>query len=142
MHPFCLAQTRGVVPDAAARRSRRAGGAVIALAVAYSWVAGHFTTFTGPAEVATFGPGLLGVIVAFRRPPGPGPRPGRSRRGWLDWWLIAIALTGVEVAALLLGAKHAHPTVSDLVNPWLLSTPGRALAFGLWLALGYWLSRR
>jgi hypothetical protein len=116
--------------------------AVIALAVAYSWVAGHFTTFTRPAEVATFLPGLAGVIVAFRMPARSAPRSGRSGVGWLAWWLIVIALTGVELAALLLGANHAHPTVSDLVNPWLLSAPRRAFAFGLWLALGFWLIRR
>lgn len=112
------------------------------LAVAYSWVAGHCTTFTRSAEVVTFLPGLVGVVVAFRSTPRSAPRPGRSRLGWLSWWLIVVGLTAVELAALLLGADHAHPTISDLVNPWLLSIPGRAVAFGLWLALGYWLTRR
>ena len=109
--PFCLAQTRGVVPDAAARAnpsSRRR--AASRLPSRTRWVAGHFTTFTRPAEVATFVPGLLGVVVAFRQPAAVRPRPGRSRRGWLAWWLIVIGLTGVELAALLLGADHAHPT--------------------------------
>ncbi len=53
-----------------------------------------------------------------------------------------IALNAVEFVALALGATHSHPTISDLVNPWLLSTPSRAVAFALWLAFGYWLTRR
>jgi peptidoglycan/LPS O-acetylase OafA/YrhL len=132
-----------VATDAAAPRSRptRAALAVVA-AVAYSWVAGHFTTFTRQAEIATFIPGLVGVIVAFRVRPRSDPRPGRSRRGWLAWWLIVVAVCAIELASLLLGATHAYPTISDLVNPWLDSTASRAAVFGLWLAFGYWLTRR
>jgi hypothetical protein len=114
----------------------------LVVALGYSWVAGHFTTFTRPAEVATFVPGLLGVVVAVRITPRSRLRPGRSGLGWLAWWLVVVTLNAVEFAALFLGANHAHPTVSDLVNPWLLSTISRAVAFGLWLALGYWLARR
>lgn len=36
------------------------------MAIAYCWVAGHFTTFTRPAEIATFIPGLIGVLVVLR----------------------------------------------------------------------------
>jgi hypothetical protein len=114
----------------------------VGVAIAYAWVAGHFTTFTRPAEVATFVPGLLAVIVALRTAPRSSAREARSRRGWLGWWLVVIAVNAVELVSLLLGASHAHPTVSDLVNPWLLSTPSRAAAFALWLGFGYWLTRR
>jgi hypothetical protein len=137
-----LAQTRDVVPGSGATRSRQVIALAITVAIAYSWVAGHFTTFTRPAEVATFIPGLLGVVIAARIAPSTAGRPGRSRLGWLAWWLIVIAITAIELAALALGANHAHPTISDLVNPWLLSTPSRAVAFGLWLAFGCWLLRR
>jgi hypothetical protein len=114
----------------------------LVIALGYAWVAGHFTTFTRPAEVATFVPGLLGVIVAFRVSPRSRVRPDRRGRGWLAWWLVVLGLNAVELAALFLGANHAHPTLSDLINPWLLSTPSRAVAFALWLAFGYWLTRR
>jgi hypothetical protein len=113
-----------------------------AVAVAYAAVAGQFATFSRPAEVATFVPGLLAVIVALRTvQPGRAAR-GRRRTGWAWWWLVAAAFTAVELLALFLGANHAHPTVSDLVNPWLGPTPTRAAAFALWLAFGWWLVRR
>jgi hypothetical protein len=122
------------------RTTALAAGAV--MVVAYAAVAGHFTTFTRPAEVATFVPGLIGVIVAVRRQPRSRRRADRSGRGWLAWWLLVIGVNVIEFTSLFLGANRAHPTVSDLVNPWLLSTPSRAVAFGLWLCLGYWLTRR
>jgi hypothetical protein len=143
MTPFCLAHTRVVVPDAAPSRGRTfAIAAIVLVAIAYSWAAGHLATFTRPAEVATFLPGLLAVVIAARITPRSSCRPDRSTRGWLTWWVIAIALTAVEIVALGLGASHAHPTISDLVNPWLSSTPGRAAAFALWLGFGFWLVRR
>jgi hypothetical protein len=123
-------------------RHRPVLAGVLVAALAYSWMAGHFTTFTRPAQVATFIPGLIGVLVAIRRRPAKSARADRSGRGWLTWWLIVIGLNAIEAISLVLGSTHAHPTMSDLVNPWLLSTPSRAVGFGLWLALGYWLSRR
>jgi peptidoglycan/LPS O-acetylase OafA/YrhL len=123
-------------------RRRWPAAVLIAVAVAYSWMAGHFTTFTRPAEVATFIPGLLGVLAASWLAPRRSGRPDRSGRGWLAWWLIVVAFNAIELVSLALGSTHAHPTVSDLTNPWLLSTPSRAVGFGLWLSLGYWLARR
>jgi hypothetical protein len=130
-------------PDGPALPHRNAAAAgSIAVALGYAWVAGHFTTFSRPAEVVTFIPGLLAMIVAVRSGPRQSVRPDRRGAGWLGWWLIVIALNAVELVSLALGSTSAHPTISDLVNPWLLSTPARAVAFALWLGLGYWLSRR
>jgi len=132
-----------VAPVVARLRSRPGATAVaVALVVGYSWVAGHFTTFTRPAEVATFVPGAIGVAVAIRTHRSSTVRSDRSRTGWLAWWLIVAAVTVIEILALALGANHNHPTISDLVNPWLDPTPARALWFALWLGFGYWLSRR
>jgi phosphotransferase system glucose/maltose/N-acetylglucosamine-specific IIC component len=139
-----MAQTRPVTSEAAAspRRHRFALPFLVIVAIAYAWIAGHFTTFTRPAEVATFIPGLIGVMVAVRVAPRRSARPDRSGRGWLAWWLIVIGLNAIELISLALGSTRSHPTMSDLVNPWLLSTPSRAAGFGLWLAFGYWLARR
>ena len=132
-----------MAPVVARARSRPGATAlVLVLVLAYSWVAGHFSTFTRPAEVATFIPGAIGVAVAIRARRPSTVRPDRSRSGWLAWWLTVVAVTVVEVLALVLGANHDHPTISDLVNPWLDPTPARALWFALWLGFGYWLSRR
>jgi hypothetical protein len=114
----------------------------IVVIAGYAWTAGHFATFTRPAAVATFVPGVLGVADALiDRSPRP-IRAGRRRGSWLPWVAIAAAVTGLEVTALATGAGPAHPTISDLLNPLLLSTPSRALGFAAWLATGIWLSRR
>jgi hypothetical protein len=132
-----------VTNDAASSgRQRILGATVVTVAVTYSFVAGHFATFTRPAAVATFVPGLLAVIIAARTAPRSKARPGRSRAGWLAWGLIATGVTVVELVTLASGADNHHPTISDLVNPWLLPTLGRTVAFAAWLALGYWLARR
>jgi hypothetical protein len=135
-----------VVLDRSASPAARHGHAVAVgaavIAVGYAWVAGHFTTFTRPAEIATFVPGLLGSWVVVRGTSHRTARPDRTRVGWLGWWLIVVGLNAVELVSLALGPGHAHPTISDLVNPWLLSAPARAVGFALWLGLGYWLSRR
>jgi hypothetical protein len=116
-------------------------GAVLVL-VGYAAVAGRFETFTWPAQVATFIPGLVAVVVAWRVPARTSARPGRRRIGWVCWWLIAAGVLVLELWSLAAGADHEHPTISDLVNPWLAGTPGRAVAFGLWLVLGCWLVGR
>jgi hypothetical protein len=125
-------------------RPRRTGPVlgVFVAAAACSWLAGHFTTFTRPAEVVTFVPGLLLLAVAARTTAGATVRPDRSRSGRLVWWLLLVAITSVEVAALTLGAGHSAPTISDLVNPWIDSTVSRSLGFALWLGFGWWLVRR
>jgi hypothetical protein len=123
-------------------RHRAAVSAALVLAILYSWVAGHFTTFTCSAEVATFIPGLVGLLIVIRVGPRGRVQPDRSRLAWLAWWFIVIGLNAIELISLALGSTDAHPTISDLVNPWLLSTPSRAVGFALWLTVGYWLSRR
>ncbi|HTW21185.1 MAG TPA: hypothetical protein VME70_13350 [Mycobacteriales bacterium] len=122
------------------RRAATVAGLVVALL--YSWVAGHFSTFTTSAAVATFVPGAIGVGVAFGSRRSVAVRPRVGRRAWLAWALVLAGFTALELAALFLGADHAHPTVSDLVNPWFGPVPARAALFAAWLGFGYWLSRR
>ena len=122
--------------------SRTIIATAIVVAVGYAWMAGHFTTFTVPAEVATFVPGAIGMVAAAWLPPSRRCRPDRATAGWWAWAAIAGAAFVIELTTLALGANHAHPTVSDLTNPWLLHTPGRAAAFALWLGLGWWITRR
>jgi hypothetical protein len=121
---------------------RSALAAAIAVALGYAWVAGHFSTFTVPAAVATFVPGAIGMVAAVRLPPSRRCRPDRAAVGWWAWAAIAGVALAIELTTLALGASHAHPTVSDLTNPWLSHTPGRAAAFALWLGLGWWIVKR
>jgi hypothetical protein len=138
-----VAQTRSMAREAVpARRDRAVVVAATLLLVGYAAVAGQFQTFTRQAQVATFIPGLVAVVVAWRVPARTHARPDRRRIGWLCWWLVAAGVLVLEIVSLVAGADHDHPTISDLVNPWLAGAPGRTVAFGLWLALGCWLVGR
>jgi hypothetical protein len=111
------------------------------LALTYGAVAGTFTTFTRPAEVATFLPGVAAVVVALVRAPAAVPADRRFA-GWIAWAVLVVIFTATELVALAAGANHAHPTISDLVNPWIDHDASRAAGFTLWLGFGYWLVRR
>jgi hypothetical protein len=124
------------------RRGAAIGPALVVLGAAYSCLAGHFTTFSRPAEVVTFVPGVLLLAVAAGATAGTPIRPGRRRSGWAAWWVLVAALTSVELATFAAGSAHSAPTISDLVNPWIDSTASRSVGFALWLGLGWWLMRR
>jgi hypothetical protein len=115
--------------------------AAAVLALGYAAVAGTFTTFTEPAEIATFLPGAAAVVVALISAPATAAEP-RRRFGWVAWAVLGLGFTTTELAALAAGANHAHPTISDLLNPWLAHDASRAAGFALWLGCGYWLMRR
>lgn len=128
------------IVQAISRGSKRVIAVGIIASLGYAAVAGRFATFTRPAEVATFLPGAAVMTIALIRPSHPPVTPNRS--AWIVWLAILALATAVELAALFGGADHAHPTISDLVNPWIDHRWSRAGAFALWLGAGGWLLRR
>jgi hypothetical protein len=122
---------------------RRRRGLAMLAAAAYAWVAGHFTTFTWPAAVATFVPGVVGLSASLRRRRRPVVVPRRATAGWTAWALVLGAIVALEAYGFFAGSStHGHPTVSNIVNHALHTDETRALAFFGWLAFGSWLLRR
>ena len=82
----------------------------VAAALVWAWFASGVRAFTRPAEVLTFLPGLLVLILSLRpraRPPSgdlPSGAPSasaRRRRGrWLPWLVFVMAVVGLELAEL------------------------------------------
>jgi hypothetical protein len=114
----------------------------------YAVAAGGLDPFSWPAMVAVAGPGLVGVMSAWR----PSPRPSAEAApihagGAAAWAAVFVVLALWELGALLLQpslttSSPLHPTISVLLDPALGSHPGRSVGFATWLALGWFLVRR
>ncbi|MGP0031725.1 MAG: hypothetical protein ACLPVF_14605 [Acidimicrobiales bacterium] len=127
---------------------------LIALAVAglAAAVAASFThPFTPGADVVTAIPLGIAVVVLARRRHADGrpaldPHPAPPATGsvpahrWASVWLaLATAIVGWELYCYLSAPRSAHPTLSVLINMLEATPTGKALAFFLWLALGWYL---
>jgi hypothetical protein len=130
----------------------------VALAAAVGWAAAASSvrTFTHPAEVLTFLPGLAVLVVTVRpsfwpvsrrgttthaiRDPAP-PPASATRRGALLWVLAGGALVGWELASLFSQPRSAHPTLSSITDSLVSTHPSRFAGYLSWLALGWLLVR-
>jgi len=105
--------------------------------------------FTGGAEAVT-AVALGGVAVAtavvtvHRRRAGDlsptatlSDRPGRGRS--LAWVAVAVLIASFEAFSYLGTPRSAHPTLSTVLDLVDSTRPGKAAAFALWPALGWWL---
>jgi hypothetical protein len=154
------ARTRSGAPAAAPPEAGRAWagsrgslGLVVALAllaavIMYAVVVGSFIRFSWPATVAVVGLGAGVIVIGWRGPvdrrPVPGPLP-RLGTGLWGGTLVAGAmweLYSLSQQPSLDTTSWAHPTISALTDPLLASHPGRSLALGVWLLLGWYLVRR
>jgi hypothetical protein len=114
----------------------------------YAVVAGRLARFSWPAMVAVAGPGLAGMLSAWRTPPRPPVAAAATRAGGAAAWAaVFVVLALWELSALLLQPaltvdSPAHPTISVLLDPVLGSAPGRSVGFAVWLALGWFLARQ
>jgi hypothetical protein len=113
----------------------------------YALAAGGLDPFSLPAMVAVAGPGLVGVMSAWRAGPRPPPEAAPLHAGAAAWAAVFVVLALWELGALLLQpslttSSALHPTISVLLDPALGSHPGRSVGFAVWLALGWFLVRR
>ncbi len=125
--------------------------AVALAAVVYASLASLTHPFTDGADIVTALPiavALAAMLVRMRsswRPApvvdadGPGPTPNRL---WLAWATAAALVAGWEVYCYTAGPRSQHPTLSSLADGLDSSHAGKALAFALWLALGWYLLRQ
>ncbi len=102
------------------------------------------------AESAALGvPGLVAAgALLRRRPRDPLPEPSAAGLpGRFTWLVLGLALAVIELGSFLSEstpgvANPEHPTVSDLLEPFLESPVSRGLAALAWVAAGIWLVRR
>jgi hypothetical protein len=140
-------------PDRPAGADRAAGLGVIVIGGALAVLASFTTPFTLPADLVV-GAGfvaLAAVLVAqarwsptpsvLARQPLAGPGP-RRWSAWLLWIVPFAAIVGFELFNYTRLPRSAHPTLSSMVDSLTSSHPGHAVAFGAWLALGWYLVRR
>jgi hypothetical protein len=113
----------------------------------YTVAAGGLDPFSWPAMVAVAGPGLVGVMRAWRASPRPSAQAAPIHAGGAAAWAaVFVVLALWELGALVLQpslttGSPLHPTISVLLDPALGSHPGRSVGFAMWLALGWLLVR-
>jgi len=142
-------------PEGASSGSRSRGGVRLAVALAlvtagvlYAAAVGSFIRFSWPATIAVVGAGAGVIVIGWHGPvrhrPVPGPLP-RLGAGLWGGTLLAGGLWelwSLSQQPSLDTTSWAHPTISALTDPLLASHPGRSLALGVWLLLGWYLVRR
>jgi hypothetical protein len=131
-----------------ARRTRRVSWrvvAVVAAALAYSWVASGLRPFTHPEAVAVSIPLVVAGVALLRSRPGVGEAAAREegpRRGVWVWVTLLAALMAWELISFALKPRADHPTLSSIADAAMSTHPGRFAMFAAWLGVGYWLFRR
>jgi hypothetical protein len=122
--------------------------ALLTAGVMYAAVVGSFLRFSWPATMAVVGLGAAVVVIGWQGPvrarPDPGPLP---RLGAALWGSVLVAgglweLWSLSRQPSLDVTSWSHPTISALTDPLLASHPGRSLALGVWVLLGWYLVRR
>jgi hypothetical protein len=121
---------------------RRSGAVLVALAVAYSWVAAGFHPFTWPMRIATALPIVFALFVAWRRSDGERVSArGRYRAGLWVWATLLVLLIVWELIAYAGSPRHDHPTLSSIAETVMSTQAARAAVFATWLAVGAGLLR-
>ncbi|MEY2571406.1 MAG: hypothetical protein QOE63_1756 [Acidimicrobiaceae bacterium] len=140
--PSCTATPDPEREDGAIARPRPI--AVVVVGLAYAWFASGVRTFTQPAEVLTGVPIVLVAIALDRSPRGKRDTDDARPARWLAaWGGLALALTAWELGELKSLPRHDHPTMSSIGDAVLRSARVvHALAFAVWLVLGWSLARR
>ena len=129
-------------------RQLAAGVSWLAAGLLYAWVVGSFKRYSWPATFSVVALGCLAVAAGWqgslrRRARLTGQALRRARI-----WAIVLVIGGLWELSSLLQQPHlttdsyAHPTISALTDPLLASHPGRSVALGAWLLIGYFLAGR
>ena len=120
----------------------------LAAAVTYAVIVGSFGRYSWPATVGVIAVGAVVVAVGWRGPLRRRPDPGRLPMPGAALWAGLLVAGGLwELASLLqqpdlTTTSYAHPTVSALTDPLLVSHAGRSVALAVWLAIGWLLVER
>jgi len=125
--------------------------ALVVLGLGYAVLASTTRPFTWAANVVTAVP-LVGAVVVTVRSSRGAVRPGvvprsdsevevASQRGrrWMAWLAPILAIAAWELYCFVNLPRAAHPTLSSLIDILDSTRAGKILAFGSWLALGWFL---
>jgi len=124
------------------RRQLLIAAALLAAAI-WAWFGSGVRTFTRPAEVLTFVPGLV-VLVLTLRPSAELHRPPKTalrRTSALPWVGLAGLILVWELTELFSQPRAGHPTMSSISNALLSTRVTRFLGYLVWLAVGWMLVR-
>lgn len=127
-------------PHVNGERPRAVALAALGTATVWAWFASGVRPFTLPAEVLTFVPGFIVLVITLRPRAEPDVVVGRTGR-WVPWVALLAAFTALELSELFSQPRSAHPTLSSLTNTLLDSRPSRFIGYAVWLALGWLLVR-
>ena len=115
--------------------------AVAAVAI-YSWLATGVRPFTVPADVVVGIPVVVLLALSWYRT-GLG-RPllelqlRHAPRELAAWAAVIGLLAAWELAAYASSPRHAHPTVSSISDAITSGHAARAVIFGLWIIVGWY----
>jgi hypothetical protein len=123
---------------------------ILALLVAYAWLASGVRTFTWPASLLTGVPGLLLVLLGLltsgdRKPPRRPAGHDANRAmvlGRVAWSLVICSALAWELYAYAHRPREAYPTVSSMLDDLDNNHVGRSLVLMLWVVAGWDLLHR
>jgi hypothetical protein len=132
---------------AAAIRNPVTRTGLAAAAIVYAVIVGRFGRYSWPATVPVVLVGAIAIAIAWRGRSRALDPPPLGPVGAATWAALFVALSLWELAQLLLQPSfttdsYAHPTLSVLTDPILVSHLGRSAALLVWLAFGWFLVER
>ncbi len=124
---------------------------VVAVVAGIAYAVG--ASFTHPFTHASEGVTALALVgaavgLAWRmranggRVGTPATWPSRWGHRWVAWAALAAAAGAWELSCYLSAPRVAHPTFSVLLDDLDATRPGKAVAFTVWLAVGWFLVAR
>jgi hypothetical protein len=114
---------------------------VLAVALGYGLLVLPLVRGGALMRVVLAAPGVAALVVLLRGRAAGRSLPPRGR-GWVVWPVLLVFGCLFELANFLAQPdgttpNHAHPVLSDIVEPWLGSGPARAVFCGAWLVVGW-----
>jgi hypothetical protein len=113
-------------------------------AIVFGLLVGSLQHGSWPVLLALTVPGVLAAVVVLRaRPSGEvtDPAPTRAPPGSRTWVVLLIVAALWELSSFVQQPgpttdSHDHPVLSTLIDPLLVSPWHRAVAIGVWFAIG------